>query len=62
MATLYSMKKIEIIIQGGQLDYIKDLLQRAKVTGYTLIPNLAGIWDTAGITKGNSCLTKSIRR
>ena len=36
------MKKIEIIVAGDLLRHVEDLLDRIKVTGYTVIPNVAG--------------------
>ncbi len=36
------MKKVEIIVGGDQLQTVEDLLDRVKVTGYTIIPNISG--------------------
>ncbi len=36
------MKKIELIVEGDLLRHVEDLLDRIKVTGYTVIPNVAG--------------------
>ena len=40
--TKAAMKKLEIIVQGEYQDYVVDLLERAGVTGYTLVHNLSG--------------------
>lgn len=37
-----SMKKLEIIVQGEYQDFVLDLLDRATVTGYTVVHNLSG--------------------
>ncbi|MGH9785906.1 MAG: P-II family nitrogen regulator [Terriglobia bacterium] len=36
------MKKLEIIVEGDLLRHVEDLLERVKVTGYTVIPNVSG--------------------
>jgi nitrogen regulatory protein PII len=36
------MKKLEIIVQGEQQDFVLDLLDRAGVTGWTVLHNLSG--------------------
>jgi len=36
------MKKLEIIVQGEYRDFVIELLDRAAVSGYTLIHNLSG--------------------
>jgi len=36
------MKKLEIILEGEQLDFATDLLDHAGVKGYTIINNLSG--------------------
>ena len=36
------LKKLEIIVQGEYRDFVLDLLDRAGVSGYTLIHNLSG--------------------
>jgi nitrogen regulatory protein PII len=36
------MKKLEIIVQGEQQDFVLDLLQRAGVSGWTVLHNLSG--------------------
>ncbi|SPP64331.1 P-II family nitrogen regulator [Nitrospira lenta] len=40
--TLHPMKEIKIIVQGDQLKFITDLLDRTGATGYTLINNISG--------------------
>ena len=37
-----AMKKLEIIVQGEQQDFVLDLLDRAAVSGYTVVHNLSG--------------------
>jgi nitrogen regulatory protein PII len=37
-----SMKKLEIIVQGEQQDFVLDLLDRAGVSGWTVLHNLSG--------------------
>jgi nitrogen regulatory protein PII len=37
-----AMKKLEIIVQGEQRDFVIDLLERAGVSGWTVIHNLSG--------------------
>jgi nitrogen regulatory protein PII len=39
---LSPVKKLEIIIEGAYQEYATDLLDRAGVTGYTIIGNLSG--------------------
>lgn len=39
---LYDMKKVEIIVKGEHLDFVVDLLERAGVSGYTIVHNLSG--------------------
>jgi nitrogen regulatory protein PII len=39
---LYTMKKMEIVIEGEHLEFVTDLLERAGVPGYTIIHNLSG--------------------
>ncbi|WP_058555955.1 P-II family nitrogen regulator [Thiohalocapsa sp. ML1] len=36
------LKKLEIIVQGEQQDFVLDLLERAGVTGWTMVHNLSG--------------------
>ena len=36
------MKKVEIVIGGDQLAVVTDLLDRAKVSGYTILRNISG--------------------
>lgn len=40
--TLHPMKEIKIIVQGDQLKFITDLLDRTGATGYTIINNISG--------------------
>lgn len=39
---LHPLKKIELILEGAHQEFATDLLDRAGVTGYTLISNLSG--------------------
>ncbi len=39
---LYELKKVEIIVKGEHLDFVIDLLERAGVSGYTIIHNVSG--------------------
>ena len=39
---LSPVKKLEIIIEGAHQEFATDLLDRAGVTGYTIIGNLSG--------------------
>ncbi len=39
---LYDMKKVEIIVKGENLEFVIDLLERAGVSGYTILHNLSG--------------------
>jgi nitrogen regulatory protein PII len=41
--TLYTMKKVEIIVHGEDLTLVQDLMGEAEVTGYTLIRDVAGL-------------------
>lgn len=36
------MKKLEIVVQGEYQDFVLDLLERAAVSGYTILHNLSG--------------------
>ncbi len=36
------LKKLEIIIEGAHQEYATDLLDRAGVSGYTIVNNLSG--------------------
>jgi nitrogen regulatory protein PII len=50
----YPKKKIEIIIEAPILNRVLDLLDRLAVTGYTVVPALAGrgrdgSWRGAGL-------------
>lgn len=42
-AKLCPMKKVDIIVGGERLAFVKDLLARIPVTGYTIIPNVSGM-------------------
>ena len=37
-----TLKKLEIIVQGEQQDFVLDLLERAGVSGWTVLHNLSG--------------------
>ncbi len=39
---LSPLKKLEIITEGGHKEFVTDLLDRAGVTGYTIVGNLSG--------------------
>ncbi|RLJ71209.1 nitrogen regulatory protein P-II family [Hydrogenivirga caldilitoris] len=39
---LYSMKKVEIIVRGEDIDFVIDILERAGISGYTIFHNLSG--------------------
>jgi len=39
---LSPLKKLEIILDGEHLEFATDLLDRAGVTGYTIVNNLSG--------------------
>ncbi len=40
--TLHPMKEIKIVVQGDQLKFVTDLLDRVGATGYTIINNVSG--------------------
>jgi nitrogen regulatory protein PII len=40
--TLHPMKEIKIVVQGDQLKFVTDLLDRTGATGYTIINNVSG--------------------
>jgi len=40
---LTRMKKIEIVVSGDVLDAVKAILEAAPVSGYTIVPNVAGM-------------------
>jgi len=40
--TLHPMKEIKIIVQGEQLKFVTELLDRTGATGYTIINNVSG--------------------
>ncbi|MGB5834765.1 MAG: P-II family nitrogen regulator [Thiohalocapsa sp.] len=37
-----TMKKLDIVVQGEHQDFVLDLLDRAAVSGYTVVHNLSG--------------------
>ncbi|MEM4592465.1 MAG: P-II family nitrogen regulator [Sulfolobales archaeon] len=39
---LHEMKKLEIIVKGEDMDFVIDLLEKAGVSGYTIVHNLSG--------------------
>ncbi len=39
---LILMKKVEIIVSGEDLHLVEQMLVRAKVSGFTLVPNVSG--------------------
>ncbi len=39
---LYPMKKVEIVVRGEDLSFVLDLLERAGISGYTIVHNLSG--------------------
>ncbi len=39
---LYPMKKVEIVVRGEDLSFVIDLLERADISGYTIVHNLSG--------------------
>lgn len=41
--TLHRVKKVEIIVRGEKAGFIRELLERSGVTGYTLIRDIAGM-------------------
>ncbi len=40
--TLHPMKEIKIVVQGEQLKFVTELLDRTKASGYTIINNVSG--------------------
>ena len=40
--TLHPMKEIKIVVQGDQLKFVTELLDRTGATGYTIIKNVSG--------------------
>jgi nitrogen regulatory protein PII len=40
--TLHPLKKIEIIVRGEKEDFVRDLLDEANVSGYTIHRDVAG--------------------
>ncbi len=65
---LSPLKKIEIILEGAHQEFATDLLDRAGVTGYTIVGNLSGkgrhgfheghLMFGMGSTKVTSCSTR----
>ena len=49
---LVAMKKVEIIVAGEQLRFVEDLLERIKVSGYTVVPDISGK-GTHGLHEGH---------
>jgi nitrogen regulatory protein PII len=41
--TLTPMKKVEIVVDGEQLQAVKDALSEARVSGYTMLGNVSGM-------------------
>mgnify|MGYP002260764491 CR=1 FL=1 len=41
-SSLVSMKKVEIIIGGEDLHLVEELLTKARVSGFTIVPNVSG--------------------
>lgn len=41
--TLHTMKKIEVIVRGEDLPFLRQLLEEAGVAGYTLIRDIGGM-------------------
>jgi len=41
-SSLILMKKVEIIMHGEDLHLVEHLLVKAKVSGFTLVPNVSG--------------------
>lgn len=39
---LHRLKKLEIVVEGSQLPFVRDLVTRADITGFTLIHGVAG--------------------
>lgn len=39
---LSAVKKLEIIVEGEHQEFVTDLLERAGVTGFTILHNLSG--------------------
>ena len=40
--TLTQLKKLEIVVEGAYQEFVIDLLERAGVSGYTVLHNLSG--------------------
>jgi nitrogen regulatory protein PII len=56
---LHEMKKVEIVVRGEDLDFVIDLLERAGVSGYTIIHNLSGK-GSHGFHEGHLLLLEGI--
>ncbi|MEE4377949.1 MAG: P-II family nitrogen regulator [Candidatus Competibacteraceae bacterium] len=41
--SFHPMKRIEIIVKGEKESFVRDLLDQAEVSGYTLIRDIAGM-------------------
>ena len=41
--TLTPMKKVEIVVDGEQVQAVKDALSEASVSGYTILGNVSGM-------------------
>jgi nitrogen regulatory protein PII len=41
--SFHSLKKIEIVVKGEKESFVRDLLDQAKVTGYTIVREVAGM-------------------
>jgi nitrogen regulatory protein PII len=41
-SSLVAMKKVEIIVKGEDLPLVEKLLVKANVSGFTIVPNVAG--------------------
>ncbi|MDP1768029.1 MAG: P-II family nitrogen regulator [Nitrospirota bacterium] len=40
--TLHPMKEIKIVVEGEQVKFVTDMLDRVGATGYTIINNVSG--------------------
>ena len=40
---MHKMKKIEVVLEGGNLPFLQDLMSRCGVSGYTVIRDVAGM-------------------
>jgi len=41
--SFHPMKRIEIIVKGEKESFVRDLLDQAEVTGYTIVRDIAGM-------------------